>query len=48
MDYRQVIQKGVDYIEENLRTEISAAELSRQAGFTLFHYYRLFQSVVGR
>ena len=37
----------MDYIEDNLKTEITAKELSDMAGFSLFHYYRLFQSAIG-
>ena len=42
-----IIQKSIDYIEDNLKTEITAKELSEMAGFSMFHYYRLFQSAVG-
>ena len=42
MDNRTIIQKSLDYIEDNLQTEITAAELAEMAGFSLFHYYRLF------
>ncbi len=45
--YRELIQESLDYIEDNLKTEISAQELCDKAGFSLFHYYRLFQSAVG-
>lgn len=44
---REIIQSSLDYIEDNLKTEITAEELRRQAGFSLFHYYRLFQSATG-
>lgn len=47
MDNREIIQNSIDYIEENLKAEITALELSDRAGFSLFHYYRLFQSAVG-
>ena len=47
MEYPQVIQESLDYIEENLKTELTAQELAQRAGFSLFHYYRLFQSAVG-
>jgi len=47
MDNRAIIQKGLDYIEDNLQTEITAAELAEQARFSLFHYYRLFQQATG-
>jgi len=47
MQYLDVIQSGLDYIEANLKTTISAEELSLAAGFSVFHYYRLFQSITG-
>ena len=47
MDNRAIIQKSLDMIEENLQTEITAEELALQAGFSLFHYYRLFQQATG-
>lgn len=47
MDNRTIIQQSLDYIEENLQTEITAVELAAQAGFSLFHYYRLFQQTTG-
>ena len=42
MDNRTIIQQSLDFIEDNLRTEITAVELAEMAGFSLFHYYRLF------
>lgn len=47
MDYRNRIQQSVEDIEENLKTQITAAELAQKAGFSLYHYYRLFQSATG-
>ena len=47
MDNRAIIQRSLEYIEDNLKTEITASELAKQAGFSLFHYYRLFQQATG-
>ena len=47
MDHRSIIQKSLDDIEAHLQTEITAAELAETAGFSLFHYYRLFQQATG-
>jgi len=47
MDNREIIQSSIDYIEQNLKTQITAQGLSEIAGFSLFYYYRLFQSAVG-
>ena len=41
------IQSSIDYIEKNLKAEISVQELAEQANFSIFHYYRLFQMAVG-
>ena len=38
MENQAVIQNSLDYIEENLRTEISAIELAEMAHISLFHY----------
>lgn len=47
MDSRTIIQQSLDYIEDNLQTGITAAELAKMADFSLFHYYRLFQRATG-
>jgi len=47
MDHRAILQQSLDFIEENLQTELTAAELAHAAGFSLFHYYRLFQQATG-
>lgn len=45
--YRENIQKSINYIEDNLKSEFSVEELSEMAGFSLFHFYRLFRTAVG-
>ncbi len=45
--YIRMIQESLDYIEDNIKCEITALELSEKAGFSLFHYYRLFHTAVG-
>ena len=47
MNQIELIQNCIDYIEENLKTEITAAELADRAGFSIFHFYRLFQAETG-
>lgn len=41
------IQESLDYIEENLLAEFQAEELADMAGYSLFHYYKVFQKLVG-
>ena len=45
--YKENIQAAIDYIEDNLRTEITAAEAAEKAGYSVFHFYRIFQNTVG-
>ena len=47
MDYRIMIQGCIDYIEENLKAEISTEELASLAGFSLYHFQRVFSGLVG-
>ena len=47
MDNRALIQRSLDYIEENLQTEITAQELAQLVHLSLFHYYRLFRRATG-
>lgn len=47
MDHRKIIQQSLDYIEAHLKAELSAQELADLAGYSLYHYYRLFQSATG-
>ena len=39
---QKFIQSSLDYIEQNLKTEITAEELAEIAGYSAGHYYRLF------
>lgn len=47
MNYTHMMQDALDYIEQNLKTELSAEELAMKAGFSLFHFYRLFLRYTG-
>lgn len=47
MNIRNIIQQSLDYIEDNLKAEISVEELCNTAGYSRVHYCRLFQSFVG-
>jgi len=47
MQYPEVIKAALEYIEQNLKTDITAEELAKMANYSTYHYYRLFSSVVG-
>ena len=44
---KESVQKALDYIETNVKDDITAEELAEIAGYSVFHFYRLFQSAVG-
>jgi len=41
------IKPSLDYIEQNLKTEIKTAELANMTGYSVTHYYRLFNKATG-
>ena len=47
MQYSEVIKSALAYIEQNLKTDITAEELAQMAGYSTYHYYRLFSAVTG-
>ncbi|ARC84301.1 helix-turn-helix domain protein [Clostridium argentinense CDC 2741] len=47
MDYRACIQQSIDYIEIHLKEDITVEKLAALAGFSSYHYYRVFQFYVG-
>ncbi len=47
MQYPEVIRIALDYIEQNLKTDITAEELAQMVNYSTYHYYRLFSSVTG-
>lgn len=46
MQIPDIIKSSLDYIEKNLKTDITAEELAMKANYSTFHYYRLFSSVL--
>lgn len=48
MNYRACIQESLDYIEDHLKDDLTAETLARIAGFSPYHYYRVFQAYVGK
>lgn len=47
MYHINIIQQSLDYIEDNLKADISIVELACMAGYSLYHYERLFKKLVG-
>lgn len=46
MQIPEIIKTSLDYIEQNLKTDITAEELAQMANYSIYHYYRLFSSVM--
>ena len=46
MQHAHIIAASLTYIEQNLKTTITAEELAKRAGYSLYYYCRLFSSVV--
>ena len=42
MDCSEIMQESADYIEKNLKNDLSVEQLASRAGFSPFHYCRLF------
>ncbi|WP_425447328.1 AraC family transcriptional regulator [Dethiothermospora halolimnae] len=47
MDYFLRVQRAIDFIEENLKEDISLEEISNQAYSSVSHFYRMFQITTG-
>jgi len=43
----EVIQKAINFCEENLTGEITVEELAAQSGYSVYHFCRMFQQAVG-
>lgn len=47
MQTSDIIKSGITYIEQNLKTDITAEELANMAGYSVWHYHRLFVQATG-
>ena len=47
MEYREHIDRALAYIEENLRYELTPADAARAAGYSEYHFLRVFRAVTG-
>lgn len=46
MEHRKAIQRAIDYIEAHLQDELDNTVLARAAGYSEFHFLRLFKEIV--
>jgi AraC family transcriptional regulator len=45
LSYLKQIQRGVDYVEDNLDADIDCAEVARRAGLSQWHFQRIFKAL---
>ncbi len=43
----ELLQNTIDYIEENLKSEITVSEIAEYTGFSVYHFCRLFSNYIG-
>ncbi|BAQ11181.1 hypothetical protein OXB_2710 [Bacillus sp. OxB-1] len=48
MEDEEIVQRAVEWIEENLHRDIQLADVARFSGYSKFHFHRMFQSVLNR
>ncbi|QNO15380.1 AraC family transcriptional regulator [Alkalicella caledoniensis] len=47
MSYYVNLQKAIDYIEYNLKNDVSLGQIAEVAGYSIPHFYRVFTAIVG-
>lgn len=47
MDYYAMIQNSINFIEKNLDENIELGQVAKKACFSVTHFYRIFQAMVG-
>lgn len=47
MDYIQIVSKAIDYIEENIERDLTVFDVTQNAGYSPYHFSRIFHSTVG-
>ena len=47
MEYVDALIRALRHIESHLEEEIDLSDIAREAGYSLYHFHRVFQSVVG-
>ena len=47
MTNREIILKSVQFIEKNLKQEITVLDVAQEVCYSLYHFIRLFQSITG-
>lgn len=47
MDYISKVNQAINFIEDNLKSELSVSLITKEVGFSLFHFHRVFLNITG-
>ncbi len=47
MSYFESLEKAVNYIENHLTDEIDLSIIAKEAGYSLYHFHRIFKGIIG-
>lgn len=47
MSYIESMEKALVYIESHLQDDIDLSSIAKEAGYSLYHFHRIFKGVVG-
>lgn len=47
VNYYECIQNSIDYIEDNLKINIKMEDIARQANFSMYYFFRIFNDMIG-
>ena len=47
MNHTQTLQTVLDYIDDNLKNEINVAMIAEKAGYSAYHFSRVFTEAIG-
>ena len=48
MDYTESVERTKQYIKEHITEELTAERIARQAGYSVFHFCRVFKKETGK
>lgn len=48
MDYTESVRQSIDYINEHLNEELTAEGIAANAGYSVFHFCRIFKEYSGK
>lgn len=47
MDYKTYVMQAINYIEKNLKNEITLTDCARVSGYSHYHFIRVFKEATG-